>query len=350
MLTVLVIKHDTEERRVAIFKDNKLRLLMNLVGFTRLGDPQDQDATWVIPSSLTSAQLQEAIDLIRKFEFDPPIYEDGKAPEQLLRNKAAATYRSTRRAEFDDDSDGIDDQLEEDHGEFAPGGPTAREPDEPRKKLIRRRRARTPVELNEEEMDRRAEARRKKELEKKAKEKSTMFVHDSDDEDWNEEKDAAFFAREERIRKETQDAFKRSMALGSTEPATSKKRKADEPAKKNNRRKSPPKRRAPFDDSDDESENATSSRAASEEEGVSEANDASGDEDEATRTPLSSQHTAAIAADEDRPRDTSSGTSRKDVAMEDADEEEEEEDDVPVVRRPAARNMRAGFVIDSDSE
>ena len=63
-----------------MFKDNKLRLLMNLVGFERLGEHHDPDAAWIIPSSLTSIQLQEAIDLIRKFEFDPPTYEDGKAP------------------------------------------------------------------------------------------------------------------------------------------------------------------------------------------------------------------------------------------------------------------------------
>jgi len=350
LLIVSVIKHDTEERRVAMFKDNKLRLLMNLVGLMRLGDQHDQEATWVIPSSLTSAQLQEAIDLIRKFEFDPPVYEDGKAPEQLLRTKASAVRRSTRRAEFDDDSDDIDDQLEEDHGEYAPGGPAVRQADEPKKKLIRRRRARTPVELDEEEMDRRAEARRKKEREKKAKEKSTIFVHDSDDEDWDEEKDAAFFAREERIRRETHEAFKRSLALGSMEPATSKKRKADGPAKQSKRRKSPPKRRAPFDDSDDDGENVTSSRAASEE-ANSEVNGVPrvrGGEDEASTALLSSQHAAAMVSDEDMPRDASSNTTRNDVAMDDGDEEDE--DVVPVVRRPAARNLRAGFVIESDSE
>jgi replication fork protection complex subunit Tof1/Swi1 len=73
-----------------MFKDNKLRLLMTLVGFTRLGEHHDPDATWVIPSSLTETQLQEAIELIRKFEFAPPTYEDGKAPEDLLRSKAVA--------------------------------------------------------------------------------------------------------------------------------------------------------------------------------------------------------------------------------------------------------------------
>ncbi|CBX91136.1 hypothetical protein LEMA_P061700.1 [Plenodomus lingam JN3] len=338
----ILIKHDTEERRVAMFKDNKLRLLMNLVGLTRLGEPHDPDASWVIPSSLTSTQLQEAIDLIRKFEYDPPIYEDGKGPEALIRSKAVAARQSTRRAEFDDDSDGIDD-TPEDLGEYAPLGPTTRKPDELRKKLVRRRRERTPVELDEEEMDRRAEARRKKEAKKKAAEKSTAFVHDSDDEDWDEEKDAAFFAREERIRQETQEAFKRSLALGSSETAASKKRKADEPEKKSKRRKEPPKQRRPFEDSDDEEiEDAVSSRA------VSEDASNSADEDEATDTPLSSQNAAAAAvSDDDTPRKTA--TTSKDIAMDDA-EEEDDDDIVPVARKPAGRNTRAGFVIDSDSE
>jgi replication fork protection complex subunit Tof1/Swi1 len=59
-----------------MFKDNKLRLLMTLVGFSRLGEAHDPDATWIIPPSFTSEELQLAIDLTRKYEFDPPTYED----------------------------------------------------------------------------------------------------------------------------------------------------------------------------------------------------------------------------------------------------------------------------------
>ncbi|KAI4927848.1 Topoisomerase 1-associated factor 1 [Alternaria conjuncta] len=346
----IFIKHDTEERRVAMFKDNKLRLLMNLVGFERLGEHHDPDASWIIPSSLTSTQLQEAIDLIRKYEFDPPTYEDGKAPEDLLRSKAASARRSTRRAEFDDDSDGIDRDEEEDHGEYAKGGPTERDADAPRKTLKRRRRRNSPVELDDEEKDRRAEARRKKEIEKQAKALSTMYVHDSDDEDWDAEKDAAFFAREQAIREENMKVFKKSLVLGTVEPVASKKRKADAPAKKSKRRKSPPKRKAPFADSDDDMEDAESSQAPSVVDGNEEE-----DEDETTDTPLSSQNAGAAAAlsDADTPRKPASDTATKssDAAMPDADSDDDDDDDAPVARRPAAaRNMRAGFIVDSDSE
>ncbi|KAI2478087.1 Drug resistance protein MdrA [Pyrenophora tritici-repentis] len=341
----ILIKHDTEERRIAMFKDNKLRLLMTLVGFERLGEHHDPDATWIVPSSLTSAQLHEAIDLIRKFEFDPPTYEDGKAPEDMLRSKTTVARRSTRRAEFDDDSDGIDHQSEEDHGEYAQGGATTREADGPRKKLKRRRRERTPRELDDDEKERRAEARRKKELEKQAAALSTTYVHDSDDEDWDAEKDAAFFAREEALRQENLKAYKKSHILGTVEPIASKKRKADAPAKKTKRRK------APFDDSDEDMGDAESSRAHSEAAGDI-LDDDDENEEETTDTPLSSQNAVAAAVSEaSTPRKLSENASKTtDVAMVNADTDDDEEDEMPVARRPAARNMRAGFVIDSDSE
>jgi replication fork protection complex subunit Tof1/Swi1 len=321
---------------------------MTLVGFLRLGAHDDPDASWVIPASLTSLELQEAIDLIRKFEFDPPIYEDGKGPEDLLRSKAAAARRPTRRAEFDDDSDGVDNDLDEDPGEYARDGPSARKADGERKKLKRRKRSSTPGELDDEEKDRRAEARRKKEIEKKAKMKSTMFVHDSDDEDWDADKDAEFFAREQALREATMVAFKKSLVLGVIEPVVSKKRKADDPTQKGKRRKTPPKRKAgPFDDSDDDEdvEGSVSSRARSEE--VGDILDDGESVDEATDTPLSSQY--ATGRDDILRKPPTTTPKDRDVVMPDADEEDDEED-VPVLRRPAARNMRAGFVIDSDSE
>jgi replication fork protection complex subunit Tof1/Swi1 len=270
----------------------------------------------------------------------------------LLRSKAAAARRSTRRAEFDDDSDGIDRESEEDHGEYAKGGPTTRDADAPRKTLKRRRRQKSPVELDDEEKDRRAEARRKKEIEKQAKALSTMYVHDSDDEDWDAEKDAAFFAREQAIREENLKVFKRSLVLGTVEPVVSKKRKADAPAKKSKRRKSPPKRKAPFGDSEDDMDDAESSRAPS----VIDDNEDQDEDDETTDTPLSSQNagaTIAVSDDADTPRKplTSNATKDTDAAMPDANSDDDDEDDAPVARRPAAaRNMRAGFVIDSDSE
>lgn len=331
-----------------MFKDNKLRLLMTLVGFTRLGANEDPDASWVIPSSLTSAELQEAIDLIRKFEFAPPTYEDGKGPEDMLRSKAAAARKPARRVDWDDDDDGIDNDEIGDRGEYALDDPTSRQADGPRKKVLKRRqRARTPVELDDEEKEARADARRQKELQKQLNVKSTMFVHDSDDES-DAEADALFFAREAAQREENRQRNAKAHILGSLEPA-SKKRKADDESgsETSKRRKSPARRKAgPFDsdesDEDMANDDDISSRAPSEEL----EDDANGSEEEATDTPLSSQLAGAI----DVPTKTrlSASTTSKDVSM--GDDDSDDEDEVVVVRRPAARNMRGGFVVDSDSE
>ncbi|KAF2267918.1 timeless-domain-containing protein [Lojkania enalia] len=340
----ILVKPDNEERRVALFKDNKLRLLMSLIGFTRLGIDNDPDATWVVSSSLTSAELQEAIDLIRKFEFDPPVYDDGKTAEDFIRSKAAITRRSTHKVDFDDESDSIDHDSEDDRGEYAIDGPTSRKSDT-RKMLRRRRRERTPLELDDEERDRRANVRRQKELEKQRKVKSTMFVHDSDDEDWDEERDKAFFENEEAIRESAILQYKESLALGSMEFASNK-RKAEESEMRNNKkRKSSPRHKAgPFYTGESEGEEEdtlqVSSQASSEEAG-----DVLGGESgaEATDTPLSSQHADVVQTSDDE----AASNKKHDVIMADADDNED--DATPVVRR-AATKMRAGFIIDSDSE
>jgi replication fork protection complex subunit Tof1/Swi1 len=335
-----VVKPDNEERRIAMFKDNKLRLLLDLIGFSRLGANDDPDATWIIPSSLTSTELQEAIDLIRKYEFDPPTYQDGKGPEAMLRSKTAA---ARRKVDWDDDSDGIDRESEVDHGEYTAGGPTVRKADDANRKVLkRRRRLRTPVEPDDEEIERRVRARRKKEAEK-----STELVHDSDDEDWDADKEAEFYAREEALRAQNFAAFKKSLAMGSTELAFAKKRKAEEATHENRKkRKTPlPKKVGPFDlDDSDDSEavgnnGSGSSRAQSTEAGAILDVDS---EDEATDTPLSSQHAPFPSSI------TPTIAKEQDVVMMDADDDDD--DDSPVVRRSTTRKTRAGFVVDSDSE
>ncbi|KAH3946459.1 topoisomerase 1-associated factor 1 [Parastagonospora nodorum] len=350
----ILVKPDSEERRLAMFKDNKLRLLMTLVGFSRLGEAHDPDATWIIPSAFTSTDLEFAIDLLRKYEFDPPTYEDGKGPEDLIRNKASAARRSTRRVDFDDDDEEAENAVEEDHGEYRAGKATERKPDGERKKLKRRQRVGTPVELDDEEKDRRAEARRKKELEKFAKQKSTEFVHDSDEED-DDDKDMEFFRREEALRTEIMKAFGKSLTAGSTETATSKKRKAEDSTSRTKRRKTPPKRKAqPFADSDDSDEDvqdaATPSSRAPSLLARDMIHDESEVEDEATDTPLSSQHANGVhESDEDTTTGATASITVKsqDVVM--ADDDDEEDEATPVARRPMARK-RGAFIVDSDSE
>jgi replication fork protection complex subunit Tof1/Swi1 len=196
-----VIKPDSDERKIAIFKDNKLRLLMALAGFQRIG-VDEPDASWIIPSFLTSAMLKETRDIIEKHRNDPKreySNDDGEpiSAEDMLRRKPTAN----RRAEFDDESD-KEGQDSLDEFLFPAGGPTIRrstdvvaEPKRRSKQRIER-----GDELDEETQAARRRARELADLEKRRKIKSLEFVNDSDDYS-DEERDKEFWANEERIRK-----------------------------------------------------------------------------------------------------------------------------------------------------
>ncbi|KAF2747937.1 timeless-domain-containing protein [Sporormia fimetaria CBS 119925] len=342
----ILVRPDNDERRTAMFKDNKLRLLMTLVGCSRLGEPNDPEATWLIGSSVTVPELTEALDLIRKFEFEPPIYEDGKSAQDFLRSKATAIRRTARRVDFDDDSDGVDNDTEEDRGEYAPDGPTARK-STAKKILKRRRRARTPEELDDEEKRRRAEARLKRELEKQRNIKSTVFVHSSDDEDWDEDRDKEFFAKEQALRADTLAQFKRSLALGSPEPASKKRKGNVQAGSEKKKRKTPPKRRKGLfdtDESEDEDQPLHSSSRGSSPEAAALDTESDG---ESTDTPMSSQPAAVVTNGNKTP----ASVADKDTVMADAQDgtDDDDEDAAPTVRRAPLRT-RGGFVIDSDSE
>ncbi|KAF2813817.1 uncharacterized protein BDZ99DRAFT_459572 [Mytilinidion resinicola] len=340
----IIVKPDNEERRIALYKDNKLRLLMTLLGFLRLGLDTDMEANWIIPHTLTASDLKEAVNLIQKFEFDPPTYEDGKAAEDFLRSKAAGRRR---RASFDDDSEGAGGSQSEDHGEYGALGPTATKSDaleELKKRRRRRRRSGTPQELDDAEKERRKEARRLKDLEKQAKHKSTMFVHDSDDES-DEERDRIFFEREEELRKATGREHAKVISTEKTKKPVSKKRKSAAGPKTGRKKR----KEMSSDSEENESEEdiiGVSSRASS----VAIGDILASDDEETTDTPISSQHhEAGQASDEDGSGliSRAAATAKEDAMMVDDDEDD---DDIAPARRPVARRMRAGFVIDSDSE
>ncbi|MCJ1392097.1 Topoisomerase 1-associated factor 1 [Xylographa bjoerkii] len=200
----IIVKPDNDERKLAMFKDNQLRLLMTLAGFERIGVDDDADCTWIMPSDLTSTQLQETCDVIDRSRSDPITQYGSEDPipvEEMLRRKTIIR----RRAEFDDDSEG--DGLASDGEEeflFPAGGPTNRKSDalaELKKKRRKRRVDNTSdVEIDDEAQSAKRKARALAELEKRRKLKSDVLVHDSDDED-DEERDRDFFAREAERRK-----------------------------------------------------------------------------------------------------------------------------------------------------
>ncbi|KAF2760988.1 timeless-domain-containing protein [Pseudovirgaria hyperparasitica] len=219
----ITLEPDSEDRRLALFKDNKLRLLLSLLSFTLTSTPSDPQATWAIPSSLSAEALTASLDLIRKLERDPPVFEEGKPPESFLRSKAAA---ARRRAEFDDDSSADDDQ---ELSLFEPGGPSKSTPSAEaqlaklKRKRARKQRRTDPTELDEETLRARAKARREQERLKRSKIKSQLTIEDSDEDN---EDDEEFFRREAELRERTKANFRRAMAgfkdspKGSSIPST----------------------------------------------------------------------------------------------------------------------------------
>ena len=209
------VRPDNEERKMAMFKNSHLRLLMKLVGFERAAPDSEEtpDSTWIIPASRDADSLKESHDFVKDAEFAPPTFDAGETAEDYLRRSStgsgAAKKRQARKAEYDeDDDDDIDEFLDDDlESMFPPGGPTARKADEHTKtKRSRLRRKKGGDGDEKENLDEKAtkaaERRRKRkerELEKMRKIKSRVYVHDSDTET-DEEADKEFFRREEELR------------------------------------------------------------------------------------------------------------------------------------------------------
>lgn len=372
-----VVMPKDEERRMAMFKDNKLRLLMSLVGFERRGIDDEPDATWIIPSTLTSQQLHETHDILARHRENPITQygdEDPVTAEEMLRRKPTVKPR----ADYDDDSEdgGAVSSGDEDFL-FPAGGPTNRKSDALEElKKNRRKRKRLdpdePREIDEEIREERRKARDEAYLEKMRKIKSDLYVHDSDEEE-DEEKDMEFFAREEQRRKSQSlkvlEALRTGNLAGVAEDdgkiGKSKKRKSQGsgPSKLKKKRTTQPLSEDEdstgndFEDDDDHEEMLVTSGASS----PPNRKTFDTSEDEASETPLSSQHmhSSQELKQNEHPDDASDSQIqpssptrvlvRNKVDAMQLDASEEEDDDAPVVHR-AGRRVRAGLIAESDSE
>ncbi|KAI1806384.1 timeless-domain-containing protein [Daldinia bambusicola] len=345
------IRPDSDARRTAMFKNSHLRLLMKLVGCERLvpGADETPESTWVIPLHVTADQIQDSLDLIKKAEFNPPTFDDGKLAEDQLRRKAAAR----RKAVFDDDDDGIADDDDDDEILFPAGGPTTRKVadeflDKPKKTRRRRRRGSDAEELSEELLEEKARARKEREKAKARRFKSDLYVHASDDDsdDDGGERWAEFYANEERIRQRQNAAAAQSAVAVTTSAAAPKqveKRKA---------------RELLDDDSDNDDDLILPQGSEDEDEdedddgGEGKGRGASGTDD----TPLSSSPRAGSVSSAKRRRlskePPSSAPAPAAAAAADGDAEmaDADDDDVPVAKAPARRRARAGFIVDSSDE
>ncbi|MCJ1281240.1 Topoisomerase 1-associated factor 1 [Xylographa opegraphella] len=348
-----IVKPDNDQRKIAMFKDNKLRLLMTLAGFERIGPDDDPDCTWIVPSQLTSVQLQETFDMIEKSRNDPITQygsEDPVPVDEMLRRKTVIRPR----AEFDDDSegDGIATDGEEEFL-FPAGGPTNRKSDalaELKKKRRKRRRDNTSdVEVDDDEArDAKRKARALADLEKRRKLKSEVLVHDSDDED-DEERDREFFAREAERRKgqslKVLQALKVAKVDGS-DTSTSKKRKRTEGGY-------PRRKKSRYSDTESGSEMDVLPRVRDVRSSPDpEDQDPSSDDDNDSETPLSSPQNNPLTEIElnkallQRNTDSSAIEKVPILAMDGEDKEEEDE----AMLLPSSTRMRGRLAVLDDSD
>ncbi|KAI4729499.1 timeless-domain-containing protein [Aureobasidium sp. EXF-10728] len=330
----ITLKPDTDDRKLSLFKDKFLRLLLKLLSLDRLGENDDPDASWIVPSSIPSSLLFSNLALIRKFEFDLPTFEGGMAPESLLRSKSASGLhaRADRSAaasavNSDEEGDTLSDLDAQAAALFEPGGPTSlaasHEKPKSRKRLLQRK----APDLSEAERLLRQKDRDAKEREKDAKIKSALRITDSDDED-DEEKDAAFFALEEQRRRKISGVIRNALLNEVDESAGLKnKRKAKAPKEKTAKGK---KRKTVAIDSDSDLDS-----------------DIDGDE-EMRDVDAVDVVSEVEDAPEDTPMDTVSPLKNGAAAAMDADEDE---DDVVQARPARARaTARLPFLDDSDSD
>ncbi|KAI4199465.1 MAG: hypothetical protein LQ350_004606 [Teloschistes chrysophthalmus] len=359
----IVVKPDGEEGRIAMFKNARLRLLMTLAGFERLGIDDEPDATWIIPSALTARQLHETHDVIQKHGENPVLEygdDDPIRAEDMLRRKP---MEKARRAAYDDDESGDGGIPDNDDDLFFPGGgPTNTGPRTAaaaleqlkKKRRIRRRKSIDSDDeddgmrgLDDETRERRRMAREAADLEKRRKIKSEEFVFSSDE---DEEADREFFAREETRRhghaKKVMEVLREGM-VGQTG-----KRKSDRGGEEagEGRRK---KQRVSEDESEDEADVLMAEGSSSPR--IHELEDESEMEDE--ETPLSSppmrdvfngDALKELPINVRKPEGSTAATKALQPASTDTDEEDE--DDAPIMVQPRRRNNRATLLFESESE
>lgn len=324
------MKPDSDARRAARFKNSYLRLLLNLCGCQLFGPASEEtpESLWVFPEDVTADSLKDALHFINQAEFNPPTFDDGQLAENQLKRKT----QPRKKADFDDDEgDDLDDEFL-----FEPGGPTARKAvdERPKKTRKRRRRNSQAQPLDDEELEEKARKRREREREKARRIKSAVYVREGDDE-FDEDEDEAFFAREREIAARAARAAQSALEPGLVEAAEQKKKRKpaavrldsdedddilgllsdDEVESRDD---------TPMVEDDDESESRKKMRVSVEDE-------ADDDDDD--------------DADVDMEDASSPGNTQQSESntKEDADDD----DAVMVTRRP---RVRGGFVIDSDDE
>ncbi|KAH8690943.1 putative DNA repair protein [Talaromyces proteolyticus] len=221
--TPIDVKASDDSMRTAMYRNGRLRLLMRLVGLERLGTEDIMGAPWIVPSALTSKELEEVKSIIDKCLENPATEFDGQDPRDQIRRIPTAEpkemqHQSTLDVHFE--------QL--------------------KKNRRKRRRDEDKEPLDDETLEERRRNREENARERQAKIKSDLFVHDSDDES-DEDADRDFFEREEMTRKAQDQRIRAALV--------SKALEEDAVAEKQKGKRATNRRAFRLDDNDDEEEN-----------------------------------------------------------------------------------------------
>ncbi len=344
-----------------MFLNAKLRLLMTMLKFERLGQENVEGISWVIPSGLQSAELRDSKAVIDRVLVVGNTNE--RDPNDLLRRKYGGEPRrntdlTTVNVNFGSDSEGED---------VIPDGPLFPPNPQSKSKVLDELKKRRKHKNNGEREpidDKTLEQRRQAQLEntrsRLAKIKSDLYVHASDEES-DEEGDQEFFRLEEGRRREQSERIKKALLLGRTEGSggISKKKRGKRSSASSGREAGGKRRRhSPQASPEVEDEDILMSATGmlSRESSVTSSLDGVDDiNKDVSETPAEDElyldDDLAFSRDREigaeplvgKEDDSTSSPKENEAAA------EEDEEDAPLAA-PGRRRMRAGFVVESDSE
>ncbi|KAL4746236.1 topoisomerase 1-associated factor 1 [Aspergillus terricola var. indicus] len=358
---IISVKSQDDSFKRAIFQNAKLRLLMTLLKFDRLGQENVEGISWIIPSELKSDELRESKAVVDKALLIGNT--DERDPNDLLRKKYGHESRDGVSGQGLDVNFGSDSEGEDviPDGPLFPANPRSKANalNDLKQKRKKRKEKGEKEPVDEETLEERRQARLENTRWRLAKIKSDLYVHASDEES-DVDADQEFFRLEEERRKEQSERIKKALLLGSIEAAGNKRQKkrgkrSNEPNTAGEQETSGKRRRhsgetsAELEDDILMDDVEMPSRASSAE---SSTNDTDG-VDKAT----------AVAEDElyfdddlafgrDREKNESSvdrdGADASSPRKNDDVNKNAEED--TTLAAPGRRRVRAGFVVESDSE
>ncbi|EXJ67251.1 replication fork protection complex subunit Tof1/Swi1 [Cladophialophora psammophila CBS 110553] len=353
----ITVHPSSENIKLAMFKNGRLKLLMRLVDFDMLGDEDVFGVNWIVPGHVSAGQLAEYKATIEQYEQTPWQGEDENEEAEDMIRRARNKEKTSQddednapRGAFVDDSEGEEEFL------F---------PDNPRIKKTKnilaelrakRKRKRGDDDDGEDDIDEglaaeRRAARRAAALDRRRKIKSEAYIRDSDDES-DEEKDRLFFEQEEQMRtkyaEKIRNELRNQTGLGAGE-------KQSKTASKGTYNKRMPQADEEQDSNDDllmaDIDDHHTETASSQQRRAWDSEDEAEDDGD---TPMSSQSATAnvdtsektVLRELNQPR-AAAGSLLK-AGQAEAELSDEDADVIPTTRR--RQMIRGGFIVDSDDD